>query len=90
MNLTLHRELRNLVQAGAVVPKYFSLAGLGDAIKGEEGLDGMGVGRVVVGPVGGDDEVPGPDGLDGVLDERLVGVDGDEAAFEEILGSGRG
>ena len=71
------REGKNsgdVVEAGAVIPEDFSLAGLGDAFEGEKGLDGVGVCGVVVGPVGGDNEVLRADGLDGVLDEGLVGV----------------
>src|SRR5882672_722552 len=65
--------LLEAVEPGAVVPEDLALARVAHALEPEEGLDRAGIGRVVVRPVGRDDDVVVAHGRDGVAHHVLIG-----------------
>src|SRR3954465_11917728 len=76
---------RDPVPPGAVVPEDFPPRLVGETVDAQEGVDGLGVRRVVVRPVGRDDYVVVADRAPGVDHERFVGIDGHVALALEVV-----
>src|SRR5262249_38179176 len=82
------RRLLDSVQTRAVVPENLAPRRVAQAVERQEGVDRARVGRVVVRPVGRDDEVVVTHRRDRVTDDVLVRVDRYPAVAQEVLARG--
>src|SRR5438093_4070891 len=77
--------LLDAIEASTVIPQNLTLARLAHTVKLQKCLDGARIGRVVVRPIGGNDDVLITYGLNGVMHDRLIRINGDIAVTSKIF-----